>query len=273
MFHLNYCEFNRSNIDCDRIYRPGGSGDYLFLLLKTPMKVYLENQLFISRENACILYTPGYCQHYQAVRKFRNSYMHFVTDSDFVNDYQIPVNQILYPDNFQKLDALLQEIQQEYLSKQPYYEKRLEHLTEEIFLQLSRSLLKPSFETSPESSSLLQMFQNLRLQMLQNCEDDWSIQRLCQESNIAKSQFYHYYKLFFETTPKAELLQARMEKSRTLLSNEALQVQQVAALCGFSNIQHFSRYFKEWYHCSPKEYQLKYRKRIYSKEQIHESQS
>lgn len=260
MFQLNYCEFNRSNSDCDRIYRPNGSGDYLFLLLKTPMKCYFDNQLTLSRENACLLYTPGFCQHYQAIRKFRNSYMHFSTDLDFETRYQIPTNQLLYPDNFHVLDSLLQEIQQEYLSKKPYYENRLQNLTEEIFLHLSRALIKPSYEVSPESSSLLQIFQNLRLQMLRTCEEEWTIQRLCQESNMAKSQFYYYYRLFFHTTPKAELLQARMEKARTLLTNEALQIQQAARLCGFSNMQHFSRYFREWYHCSPTEYQKKSRR-------------
>ena len=255
MFHMNYCEYNRSNIDYDRIYRPAGSGDYLFLLLKTPMKFYLNQQLTVSRENACILYTPGYCQHYQAVRKFRNSYMHFATDMKFENTYQIPTNTLLYPDNFHQMDMLLQEIQQEYLAKMPYYEMRLRNLTEELFLQLSRALLRPTDHQSPESSSLRETFQNLRLQMLRTCEEDWTIERLCRESNMAKSQFYHYYKMFFDTTPKAELLQARMEKAHTLLTNEALQIQQAAHMCGFTNIQHFSRYFREWYHCSPSQYQ------------------
>ena len=75
---IQFCEYNRSNPDADRIYRPQGSGDYLFLLLKTPMKVYQENGILITGENACILYTPGQMQHYQAVQKFRNSYLHFV---------------------------------------------------------------------------------------------------------------------------------------------------------------------------------------------------
>ena len=48
MFQVNYCEYNRSNADCDRIYRPGGSGDYLLLLLKTPMKCRLKGKLEIS---------------------------------------------------------------------------------------------------------------------------------------------------------------------------------------------------------------------------------
>jgi len=90
--------------------------------------------------------------------------------------------------------------------------------------------------------------------MLKNCEENWSIQRLCRETNMEKSQFYHYCKLFFQSTPKSELLQARMEKARYLLTNEALQIQQVAQACGFTNMQHFSRYFKEWFHCSPREY-------------------
>ncbi|MBS6194622.1 MAG: helix-turn-helix transcriptional regulator [Clostridiales bacterium] len=254
MFQINYCEFNRSNYDCDRIYRPGGSGDYLFLLLKTPMKFHLNGQLILSRENACILYTPGVCQDYQAVRKFRNSYMHFSTDLAFESKYAIPVNQLLYPHNFQEMDLIFQKIQMEYLTRAPHYQDMLRTLSETLFLLLSRSLIQPSFEHLPEFP-LLHTFQNLRLQMLRTCEEDWTIGRLCLESNMAKSQFYHYYKLFFETTPKAELLQARMEKARTLLTNEALQVQQVARLCGFTNTQHFSRYFKEWYHCSPKFFQ------------------
>ena len=33
-FTLNFCEYNRSNSDYDRIFRPEGSGDFLFLLFK-----------------------------------------------------------------------------------------------------------------------------------------------------------------------------------------------------------------------------------------------
>ena len=105
-----------------------------------------------------------------------------------------------------------------------------------------------------EASELKEEFQRLRLTMLSSCEEDWSVERLCRESSLSKSQFFAYYKRFFENSPKAELLQARMEKARTLLSNEALQVQQAARQCGFTNMQHFSRYFKVWYHCSPREY-------------------
>ena len=47
-FSIQFCEYNYSNPDYDQIYRPNGSGDYLFLLFKTPMKVYLDKKLNIS---------------------------------------------------------------------------------------------------------------------------------------------------------------------------------------------------------------------------------
>lgn len=43
-FSIQFCEYNYSNPDYDQIYRPNGSGDYLFLLFKTPMKVYLDRK-------------------------------------------------------------------------------------------------------------------------------------------------------------------------------------------------------------------------------------
>ena len=71
-FSVHICEYNRSNADYETIYRPEGSGDYLFLLFKTPMKVYDRTAFFIAQENACLFYTPDHEQHYQAVQKFRN---------------------------------------------------------------------------------------------------------------------------------------------------------------------------------------------------------
>ena len=125
MFQVNYCEYNRSNADCDRIYRPGGSGDYLLLLLKTPMKCRLKGKLEISGENAFLLYAPGEVQDYQAVQKFRNSYVHFSTDLPLTESYGIPTSVLFYPENFSKLDETIRLIQQEYLSRLPYFQETL----------------------------------------------------------------------------------------------------------------------------------------------------
>lgn len=253
MFHIHYCECNRSNTDCDRIFRPHGSGDYLFLLLKTPMKFRLEGTVAFSRENACILYTPGVCQDYQAIRKFRNSYMHFSTDLPLDQHYQIPVNRLFYPGDPSALEELLQKIQQEYLGKEPYYQDSIRLLTESLFLQISRQLTAPAAMLT-EDASLLHTFQSLRLRMLTSCQEDWPVQKLCSCCSMGKSQFYHYYRLFFQSSPKEELLAARMDKARTLLTNQALQIQQISRICGFPSVQHFTRSFRDRFGCSPGAY-------------------
>ena len=66
---------------------------------------------------------------------------------------------------------------------------------------------------------------------------------------MAKCQFYHYYKLFFQSTPKAELLQARMEKSRTLLTNEecakAIDLGSFYRVPADNRGLNYDKYFKE----------------------------
>lgn len=221
MFEIHYCEYNRSNTDCDRIFRPQGSGDYLFLLLKTPMKFRMNGKISVLRENACLLYTPGVCQDYQAVRKFRNSYMHFSTDLALEKKYPIPVNRPFYPAAVSAIDQLLKEIQREYLEKSPYYQDQIRILTESLILKASRSLHHPA-PAAFQDATLLQTFQALRLEMLEACQEDWPVERLLARCSMGKSQFYRYYRLFFHTTPKAELMEARMDKARILLTNRAL---------------------------------------------------
>ena len=115
-FSIHICEYNRSNADYDIIYRPEGGGDYLFLLFKTPMRVYVGKQFSITQENACIFYTPGHEQHYQAVQKFRNSYVHFWCNEDLGARYGIVPNMIFYPQNTEEIDEYIRCLQREYLS-------------------------------------------------------------------------------------------------------------------------------------------------------------
>ncbi len=253
MYQLNFCEYNRSNHDYDTIFRPAGSGDYLFLQFKSPMKVYTEDRIVVTRENACILYTPGMPQHYQAVQKFRNSYLHFSSDENPARCFPMPENTVFYPENAMQIDSLISRLQQEYFSGLPHREEAVHALMTLLFLSISRRLTQETAQKE-EAGLLYPLFQSLRLEMLTECEKDWDLERLCRRVNLEKSQFYIYYRSFFSSTPKNDLLHARLEKAKNLLSNEALQVKEVAQLCGFGSQAHFTRYFKSCCGCAPGAY-------------------
>lgn len=168
MMTLNFCEYNRFNQDYDRICRPSGSGDYLFLLLKTPMKVYLEDKLHITKENACILYTLQTPQHYQAVKRFCNSYLHFSSDINPCLRFGIPANTIFYPANYMEIDSLIRDLQQEYFSTADFREEYIHTLITQLFISISRTLTSSAVR-SEDTGNLYPAFQSLRLQMLSDC--------------------------------------------------------------------------------------------------------
>ena len=257
-FSIQFCEYNYSNPDYDQIYRPNGSGDYLFLLFKTPMKVYLDKKLSISKENACILYAPGYEQYYKAVHRFRNSYLHFSCKADLKKQYGIPLNTVFYPGNCEEIDACIRLLHKEHIANDLFSDEYEYTLFQQLMITIARGLKSHQIHGSgTEGDSLYSAFRKLRLEMLTNYAEPWNTTELCKKVSLEKSLFYYCYQKFFQSTPHADLLQIRMDKAKNLLTNEALTVQQIAQMCGFSDFSHFSRYFRKQAGCSPLQWRRK----------------
>jgi AraC-like DNA-binding protein len=250
MYTIEYCGYNIHNPNRDIIYRPNGSISYLLLLILAPMNFEINGETIPVKAGACILYTPGFPQRYQAVNEFYNSYIHFFTESEMEPQFGLPLNTIFYPEGMDEINWFIKNIHKEHITKAMHYEKLIDTLLWQILIHLDRNIRK-SMQEVLENTSLYSEFQSLRLQMLTYCEEDWTIERLCQAVNLEKSQVYAYYHKFFHTTPKAELINARIDKAKYLLMNEALQISQVARMSGFNDIYHFSRCFKKVCGCSP----------------------
>lgn len=260
MFQMNYGGYNIYSHDTFIIYRPNGSTDYLLVLFLAPMKVHFaDGSSTVTRPNACILYPPGVFQHYHAVSKFYNSYIHFSADEDFLNKFPIPVNQVFYPGNHQELNLLFKEIAEEFYLQNLYHEYKLDILIKNLLIELSRTIYHQDLPYSSEDKELQEIFDHARLTMLQNCQKNWSTDEMCRLVNLGKSQFFYYYHLFYKCTPRADLLAARLDKAKNMLTSESTQVSAVAEACGFHNIYYFSRYFTKKCGCSPSQFCKKFK--------------
>jgi len=256
MFHTGYCDYNRFNPDYDIIDRPEGSGDYLFLYFMTPMKVQLGGRAQMTKEGAFLLYTPGEPQIYQAVRKFKNSFVHFTFDhDDFMAAYDLPANRIVYLPYPDTINALFKTIYVESVTKQDYYQEQTDKLLHQMFILFSRQL-----HAFPEGkgmhADLFEEFRKARIEILTHIDRKWDAYSMAALTNLGTSQFYSYYKLFFNRSPKSELLDARIERSKYLLRVEKLPVAQAAMQAGFDSLPHFTRYFKKACGMTPSEYRL-----------------
>ena len=72
--------------------------------------------------------------------------------------------------------------------------------------------------------------------------------KLCCQS---VSTFKREFKRHFNETPSHWLMKQRLNKAKELLSNTSLPVNEVSMECGFENLSHFSRVFKEKTGSSP----------------------
>lgn len=254
MFHTTYCDYNRFNPDRDMINRPEGSGDYLFLYFMTPMKVQLGTETAITKEGAFLLFSPGTAQVYQAVKKFKNSFVHFTCDDDgFVDTYHLPVNKITYLPDPDAMNVLLKNIYVESVAKQDYYPEQIDKLMHQLFILFSRQLHAYPRHSGIDAD-LYGQFKKARIEILTHIDREWTADSMAALTNLGTSQFYHYYKLFFNRSPKSELLEARIERSKYLLRVEKLPVGQAALQAGFDNLSHFTRYFKRECQMTPSEY-------------------
>jgi AraC-like DNA-binding protein len=73
-------------------------------------------------------------------------------------------------------------------------------------------------------------------------------------SHRSLSSFKRDFQKYYNQAPGKWLLQKRLNYSAVLLNNHALNVSQVALDCGFEDLSHFSRAFKEKFGVSPANY-------------------
>lgn len=257
MFKLNYCNYNRTNNDDDKIHRPDGSGDFLFLLFETPMKIRLGDNVVLTKENAFLLFPKGAPQEYQAIKHFKNSFLHFDADSEnFITKYQLPVNEIVYLPNPEMINDIIKQLYVEFSAKDIFYQENSDSLIQQLFITFSRQLQSLPYEQDSDAN-MFELFQKARVEILTNIEKDWTADSMAALTNLGTSQFYNYYRLFFARSPKSELLDARITRAKYLLCVDRLSVTQAATLSGFRNLSHFTRYFKKSCGMTPVEYAQK----------------
>ncbi len=250
-FKVSHCGYRIKEKDNTLIYRPDGSGDYLFLFFPEGMYITLGGQEFLLRKHACIFYAPQDYQRFRGCPVFVNSYVHFTAEKTYMDSLNIPFGRPFYPGNYEMLNHLILEMQRENISSNMYAEDLARLALQKLLLLSGRHF---AFQSSAElaGNAVRQQMEQLRLEMLTNYDYPWTMQELADKAAMSRSRFYACYKEFFGAAPKAELLETRMAEAKLILTNKAITVQEAALKCGFENLSHFTRYYKKYYGVPPR---------------------
>ncbi len=90
-----------------------------------------------------------------------------------------------------------------------------------------------------------ELLYKLRRDIISQPQLDWNIPDISRDLGISKSHLQRLYKDFFSASIKNDIISARMNKSMQLLARTDFKVQEIAEHCGYNNVNHFMRQFKE----------------------------
>ena len=121
------------------------------------------------------------------------------------------------------------------------------------FYDLLSSVCDDSLPNSPLLQSALQyMNDNL-------ANPDLSNQGIATQLNISEVYLRKLFNQHYQTSPRQHLLNLRMQKAMYLLINTTLSITEISIECGFTNLYHFCRTFKQRTGLTPTEYAIQNR--------------
>lgn len=156
-----------------------------------------------------------------------------------------PVIKIQDPVRFSAVfDALLSRLSQ---SGKPNF--RTIHLLEEVLLQLSEQTSIPQ-----EEPVTVRKIHALGAIIANNPCLDWNWQKAAKDIGVSYSHFRKLFHDTFNMPPVHFLLLKKLDKSTAMLRADDKKIDEIAELCGFYDVFHYSKLFSKYYGVGPGQY-------------------
>ena len=223
-----------------------------------PVEIRVGEELIRTRPNACIISKPWEPRWFYFDTDTTMNWMHNDASIEaLLNKYGIPVGQVFYPENPGFVADSFRKMYREFNSNGPYREALLDGYVEELLIKLSRSIHEANTAvplTSAERKQLLR----LRLEMVDNPQQQWTVAKMAERVSLSPSRFHAVYKALFDISPMADVINAKVDRAKTLLvMEEKTGILEISEKLGYSNQYHFIRQFKAATGMTPGAYRKK----------------
>ena len=226
---------------------------YTFLHFHNSMELVCGGERLTTQPHGVILYEPDVPQYFKSDGLLVHDWMHFRGDiSRLSQEAGLPLNAVCYPANPTFITRVMAEIESELFGGRPNYARLLGLKAEELLIKVGRALTEQ--EAEPQSPAMLERFRTLRGEMFMSLEEPWCVRRMADRVFLSESRFHALYKRFFGVSPTTDLINARMNSARNMLTLQSKSVEEIAAMLGYQNTTHFIRQFKTHNGVTPVKY-------------------
>lgn len=253
------------NCGCDSPHEKGAFGvrglrpHHFFSCFSTPFVYEVDNELYYGNAGD-FLFIPGGNPVYHGPQSEDESFVNdwlYVSGDDLdalLKKYPLPEKQAISIDDGGVFKNCLRKIRNEFVLKPVGCEEIMTaHVTEAI-VNLYRC-----YQRQYHTDASVSRIESARETVLLNLEKNWTLQEMAELSGYSVSRFSSLYTQHFGLSPKADLIQNRIQLAKQFLNYTNQSVTEVAAQCGFQSIYYFSKYFKASVGMTPSEYAKRWR--------------
>lgn len=152
--------------------------------------------------------------------------------------------------NFNDAGKILKSIQTEVYNQEIGYQSRVNHLIDELLIQVTRQLTR---QNNP-GRDFPKTFMNLEHALRQNLSHQWTVEEMAALVGLGSTMFNERVKSYSGFSPISYLINIRISEAIKLLKRPDISLTNIALETGFYSSQHFSTTFKKLTGYTPSEF-------------------
>lgn len=228
-----------------------GPGEYEIMIFQTPVWIEVDGEMQPYPAHTCILYEPGQIVHYRSQKgDLVYDWIRFDCDEPLYTEDFLPFGVPVYCSNYNGFIVYWQAVANENYWQHPSSNYIIQQLMHIIFQRLH------DYDTLNTDSPYQVTFSNLRSKIMQHPEIDWTLELMAKEVNMSIRSLQKYYQEFFHVSCMNEVIASRIDHAKLFLLRTNDSILEISKKCGYKNMEHFCRQFKEKTGMSPSRFRL-----------------
>lgn len=253
MTYIHYVECNTKHGSDFVVDVPAGY-HWLMVLTKTPAAFWVNGSVDEYPAFTAVLYAPSQKVYYKACTdQYVNDWLRFESTDPYITETPLPLGIPFALHDPEYCHKLMELLVIEHNNDQDYKQSSIDHLLKILFNKLLESYYHG--EITPHYYNLL----SIRNAIQRNPGEPWTVAKMAELIGISPGYLQYLYKKNFGVSCMEDVINSRIRLAKEYLIHGNQSVSEVAERCGYQNVEHFCRQFKQITGETPGKYHTKTR--------------